>query len=162
MCGCPADFVAGLAMPRSRVSGIEDPRRPDAVWPFAWDVALRRIAQPDEIALVINPQNARTQNELHVHILRLREDARRAIEAATPGEGGKIALPGLSETIALDLPNLDGVFSAAAKRLGDERVGDSGILVAKRAGGGYRALLTSSYSPQAFTQNRCSGETPAH
>src|SRR5262249_49647857 len=33
MCGCPPDFVAGLALPLTRVSGIEDPSRPEGIWP---------------------------------------------------------------------------------------------------------------------------------
>ena len=35
MCGCPADFVHGLAMARTLVSGVEDPKRPAGIWPFA-------------------------------------------------------------------------------------------------------------------------------
>src|SRR5215468_774727 len=49
MCGCPRGFVAGLALPRARVSGIEDPHRPEAIWPFAWDVARAHIADELEI-----------------------------------------------------------------------------------------------------------------
>ena len=43
MCGCPADFVHGLVLPKSVVTGVEDVRRPDGIWQFAWDVALQRI-----------------------------------------------------------------------------------------------------------------------
>src|SRR5918996_39827 len=45
MCGCPADFVHGLAMSRALVSGVEDPKRPAGIWPFAWAVALQRIPE---------------------------------------------------------------------------------------------------------------------
>ena len=72
MCGCKRSFVAGLALPLARVTGIGDPRRPEGIWPFAWKVARSRIADELEIGLVINPRDARTQNQMHVHMLRLR------------------------------------------------------------------------------------------
>src|SRR5215469_14810930 len=43
MCGCPAGFVHGLAMPRYPVSGAEDWRRPDGIWRFGWEAARGRI-----------------------------------------------------------------------------------------------------------------------
>ena len=43
MCGCPPDFVHGLVMPKATVTGIEDSRRPDSIWSFSWQVALRRL-----------------------------------------------------------------------------------------------------------------------
>jgi CDP-diacylglycerol pyrophosphatase len=140
MCGCGAGFVAGLALPRTRVSGIEDPKRPDAIWPFAWDVARRRIPDELDAALVINPVDARTQNQMHVHILRLQPDARARLDAHPD---------------TMHLPTLDGVFTAAVGRVGDAAMGDHGILVTKRRAGGWLVVLTRGSSPQAFTQNRC-------
>lgn len=35
ICGCPADFVHGLAMPRSIISGVEDDSREEGIWQFA-------------------------------------------------------------------------------------------------------------------------------
>src|SRR5262249_34010454 len=72
MCGCGPLFVAGLAIPRARVSGIEDPARPEGIWPFAWNVARSRIAEPLDIGLAINPEDVRSQNQMHVHMLRLK------------------------------------------------------------------------------------------
>jgi len=31
MCGCPEGFVHGLALPRNRVTGVEDPGRPEGI-----------------------------------------------------------------------------------------------------------------------------------
>lgn len=140
MCGCDDGFVAGLALPRTRVSGIEDPKRPNGIWPFAWDVARRRIADERDIALVINPIDARTQNQMHVHILRLDPDGRARLD---------------THPDALRLPSLDAVFTAAVDRVGEATMGDHGILVAKRRDGGWLAVLTTNDSPQAFTRNRC-------
>lgn len=161
MCGCPAGFVSGLAMPRTRVTGIEDPRRPDGIWPFAWSVALGKIANAGEIGLVINPRGARTQNEMHVHIERLRPVGRAAIDA-TPDAAGHVHVEGAPPITALELATLDRVFSDAVARVGEAGIGDTGILVAARAGGGYRALLTDGTSPEVLTESRCSSAAAAH
>ena len=147
MCGCPAGFVAGLALPRARVTGIEDPRRPEGIWPFAWDVARTRITDERQIGLAINPKDARTENQLHVHLLRLRPEARAWLDSSdTPGPPG---------TIVLGLPDLDAVFAAVAARVGATRMGDTGVLVARARAGGWVAVITDHGSPQAFTINRC-------
>ncbi len=142
MCGCDDGFTAGLAMPRTRVTGIEDPARPDAIWPFAWQIARRRIADEHEIALVINPDDARTQNQMHVHILRLKPDARRRLDTT-------------SGLITIDVPDLARIFTAGTARVGAAAIGVHGILVVRRLDGGYRVVLTDARSPQEFTLNRC-------
>lgn len=142
MCGCDPAFTAGLAMPRTRITGIEDPARPDAIWPFAWRIARTRIADEQAIALVINPDDARTQNQMHVHILRLLPDARERLDE-TPG------------LVTVDVPDLQRVFTAGAERVGASAIGIHGMLVMRRLDGGYRIVLTDERSPQEFTRNRC-------
>ena len=151
MCGCPAGFVAGLAMPRARVTGIEDPRRPEGIWPFAWQVAQARIGDERQIGLALNPQDARSENQMHVHLLRLRPETRAWLDASdgAPPAG----------TTVLSLATLDAVFATAEARVGAAGMADTGILVA-RARGAWRAVLTHRSSPQAFTVNGC-GTTPA-
>lgn len=146
MCGCAPGFVAGLALPRARITGIEDPKRPDAIWPLAWDVARARIADPMEIALLINPPDERSQNQMHVHLLRLRDGARNEIAALTP-----------PDAILLRLPSLDHVFTTAAARVGAAALGDYGLLVVRDPAGGFVAALTDRTSPERYTQNRCDG-----
>jgi len=147
MCGCPAGFVAGLALPRARVTGIEDPRRPEGIWPFAWEVARTRIPDERQIGLAINPQDARTENQLHVHLLRLRPEARAWLDSSdTPGPPG---------TIMLTLPTLDAVFAAVEARVGAARMGETGVFVARGRSGGWTIVITARTSPQAFTINRC-------
>jgi CDP-diacylglycerol pyrophosphatase len=146
MCHCPPDFVAGLALPRFRVSGIEDPRRPDGIWPFAWDVARTRIADEREIGLVINPADARSQNLMHVHLLRLRPEARQWLDGKAPRPFGV-------QLVAL--ANLDAVFAATLARVGASQMRDTGVLIARGRDGGWQAAITDRASPQAFTVNRC-------
>jgi CDP-diacylglycerol pyrophosphatase len=146
MCGCPPGFVAGLALPRARVSGIEDPHRPDGIWPFAWDVARAHIADERQIGLVINPADARSQDQMHVHLLRLRPDARPWLDGDAP------APPGVK---VVSMANLDAVFAVTLARVGAPRMADTGVLVARGRDGGWRAVITDRTSPQAFTLNRC-------
>ena len=70
MCGCPSDFVYGLARPLQQVTGVESKNRPSGIWDFAWDVAKKRVPE-FEIALVVNPLTYRIQDQLHVHIVKL-------------------------------------------------------------------------------------------
>jgi len=146
MCHCPPDFIAGLALPRARVSGIEDPNRPEGIWPFAWDVARMRIADERAIGLVINPVDARSQNQMHVHLLRLRPEARQWLDGDAPIPFGVQVVP---------LATLDAVFAATLARVGPSRMRNTGVLVARGPDGGWRAALTNRASPQAFTVNRC-------
>ncbi len=146
MCHCPPDFAAGLALPRVRVSGIEDPRRPDGIWPFAWDAARTRIADEREIGLVINPADARSQNQMHVHLLRLRPEARQWLDGRAPRP------PGVQ---VVALASLDAVFAATLARVGEAHMRDTGVLVSRGRDGGWRAAITDRASPQAFTVNRC-------
>ncbi len=60
-CGCPPDFVHGLVLPRTPVTGVEDPRKPDEIWSVAWEAARKRISDENAIALVVNPATVRTQ-----------------------------------------------------------------------------------------------------
>ncbi len=67
MCGCSSDFVHGLLIPRARITGIEDPRRPDNIWEMAWAIARKRITEQDTIALVVNPPGSRTRtNSIYI------------------------------------------------------------------------------------------------
>jgi len=148
MCGCPTGFVAGLALPRKRVTGIEDPRRPEGIWPFAWDVARARIGDELQIGLAINPRDVRSQNQMHVHLLRLRPEARAWLDSSDA------AAP--TGTVVVPLQTLDAVFRAVETRVGAGRMADTGVLVARARRGGWLAVITDRSSPQAFTINTCS------
>lgn len=138
MCGCPADFVHGLALPRYPVTGVEDPKRPAGIWKFAWDVAISRMA-PQSIALVVNPQFRRSQNQLHIHLLRLKTEAQTIS----------------NDYLAAYVDNLDEVWLVADKGARNQGLSDYGVLV-KKADGGKFAIYISSESPESlFTQATC-------
>jgi CDP-diacylglycerol pyrophosphatase len=151
MCGCDAGFVAGLALPRARVTGIEDPVRPEGVWRFAWGIARDRIPDDLEIGLVINPIEARSEDQMHIHLLRLKPGARAELDAAQAP--GRMAEP--PGTIVLSLPNLDAVFAHTVTQVGAAQMGDHGILVARARKGGFLAAITDRRSPEVLTVSAC-------
>lgn len=91
MCGClDASFVHGLVLPLWYVIGDEDPQtrvrderfnpKLTDAWTFAWSIASHRIPF-DEVVLAVNPPSRRTQDQFHIHMMRLGADARRKILA---------------------------------------------------------------------------------
>jgi CDP-diacylglycerol pyrophosphatase len=138
MCGCPADFVHGLALPTSPVRGVEDPRRPDGIWQFAWDVAASRM-EPESIALVVNPRLHRSQNQLHVHMLRLAQGARVQLEKEGP------------QTVN----SLEQVWRTAAQIAEAKGLEDYGVLVVQQTQIAYLVVVTESSPEAAFAKERC-------
>ena len=138
MCGCPAGFVHGLALPTYPVTGVEDPQRPEGIWQFAWDAAVRRI-EPAAIALVVNPRLLRSQNQLHVHILRLAPDMQGRLEKEAPQFVDK----------------LDAIWATAAAAAAAKGLDDYGVLVSQRPHGGFGVVVTAFSPERAFTSWRC-------
>ena len=138
MCGCPAGFTHGLAMPRAPVTGVEDRRRPDGLWPFAWEVARARMPDDVDIALVVNPPDQRGQDQLHIHIVRLKPDARRALERRQPAK----------------LQRLEDVWTAAGRDAASKGLRAYGILVA-RDDGGYLMVTDAGNLERQWTVARC-------
>lgn len=139
MCGCPAAFVHGLAIPRDPVTGIEDRRRPPGIWAFAWDVARQRIAETSEIALVVNPPDLRSQDQLHVHLVRLQPGARARIDASAPER----------------VTQLDQVWDAASRRAARTGLAGYGVLVTPDPAGGFLVLPGAASPESEFTVSRC-------
>ncbi len=138
MCACPAGFVHGLALPISPVRGVEDPKRPDGIWQFAWDVATSRI-ETEALALVVNPQFHRSQNQLHVHLLRLSRDGRALLAKHLPSY----------------VSNLDQVWTSAAQSAAAKGLTDYGVMVAQRGPKDYLVVVTAESPEDAFTEWRC-------
>jgi CDP-diacylglycerol pyrophosphatase len=139
MCGCPDDFVHGLAIPRGRVSGVEDPHRPEGIWPFAWSQAQRRIHDVSSIALVVNPASTRSQDQLHVHLLRLRDDARAALATAA----------------TVRVQELSTVWREAARLAETNRLPDYGVLVASDPAGGFLVVVDDRSPERLYGVEHC-------
>jgi len=150
-CLCPEDFVAGLVMPRSRVTGIEDPNRPEGIWQFAWDTALTQIAEKQGIGLAINPIKARSQNQMHVHIQKITHTTRGWFDSS----GRRREAESKYGLKFIDLQDLAGVFAAVEAVVGASHMGSSGVLVVRSKSGGYQALITHNSSPEKFVHKTC-------
>ena len=138
MCGCPASFVHGLVMPLQVITGVEDPSRPEGIWQYAWDVATQRI-DSDSIALVVNPQNFRSQNQLHVHLVRLKPQARAEFKSMATGTSS----------------NLLNVWKIAAELAKQQNLPDYGVLVSTEERGGFKVVVTAISPGHLFTQYVC-------
>ena len=117
-------FVHGLAIPLTRVWGVEDEQlyaapEQNGIWQLAWDAALAQGLREDEIALVANPPAVRSQNQLHIHIVR-RNGA---------------ALPP-----TIPLPDLRNVWQRVAEAGQSIACRNYGILISK-SGDDFRMLL---------------------
>ena len=141
MCSCPAGFVHGLALPRAKVSGIEASPPPGGIWAFAWAVARQKIVEDSTIALVVNSARRRTQDQLHVHLVRLRDDARRNFT----GRMGSVH-------------RLDDVWSTVSLLAANQPpLQDYNVLVASNLKGGFEVLVESNEKSleRTYTQRAC-------
>lgn len=120
MCGCGGGFVHGLALPRTPVTGVEDPKRPEGIWAFAWKAARGKIPDEDRVLLAVNGPQRRSQDQLHVHLIRLAASGRERLAALDPER----------------LARLDGVWAAAARSAARQGLrGWYGVAVARDASG---------------------------
>jgi len=138
MCGCPSEFFHGLAIPRGVITGVEDPNRPEGIWQFAWQVAAKRL-ELDSIALVVNPQSQRSQNQLHVHLVRLDDHARSKFDQYKPSY----------------VDSLEHIWATAEKDARSKGLSDYGVLVARQSLGQYIVVTTPNSPEAAFTQWSC-------
>jgi len=138
-CGCPPSFVHGLALPLRRTVGIEDPTKPDGIWTYAWEQARNRISEESAIALVVNSAEFRSENQLHVHLVRLREDARTAVRSK-----------------AVEIASLNNVWDEAHKRAMEIGIGDVyGILIIRGADSQFLMLVENTALERVYTENEC-------
>jgi hypothetical protein len=144
----PTGLIHGLAIPIKRVEGSEAPHPPPGIWAFAWDVAKLAIGaeNEDQIALLVNPCgprradgtcSTRSQDQLHVHILRFCEGRKdEALAGAKP------------------IAHLDEAWARASAEIipGGLESGTDGVLVAKR-GGAYLVAVHKGNVAKRFTSS---------
>lgn len=98
-----------------------------------------RMGNDPAITLVVNPKAERSQDQLHVHLLRLRDDVRLRI-AQHPADR---------------VPNLDQVWKIAAQRAAAEGLTDYGVLVLGQEKGGFMVLVEKESPEKMYTDWRC-------
>jgi CDP-diacylglycerol pyrophosphatase len=138
MCGCPDDFVHGLVLPKATITGVEDPNKPDSIWPFSWQTAVSRMSAED-IALVVNPRLRRTQNQLHVHLVRLKPDSRSFVTNNLVGETS----------------DLTTVWYIAQRAADTRQMDDFGVLVFKTDSDKFGVVIASDSPEGLYTRAVC-------
>jgi CDP-diacylglycerol pyrophosphatase len=145
MCDCASPgFVHGLAIPRAVISGVEAGNRPNSIWSFAWQVAIARKIPEIDAALIINPKNERSQNQMHIHMLRLSPGARSLFQA----------------DMSTSVDSLDKVWIEAKRLAEKSRLADYGILVARSPKGGFVMLVSEKSPEDLYTIARCPTVAP--
>ncbi|HJV67499.1 MAG TPA: CDP-diacylglycerol diphosphatase [Geomonas sp.] len=137
-CACPGGFVHGLAVPRTRVTGFEDPLRPDGIWKFAWEAGLKKMPE-NELALAVNPKSQRSQDQLHVHVVRV-------LREKLPGDPRRVST----------VDSLDRVWYAAASMAAALNWKDYGVLVT-RGPQGYLVVVDDQSPEYDYTIAQCRG-----
>jgi CDP-diacylglycerol pyrophosphatase len=140
MCECTAPgFIHGLVIPRALISGVEAANRPNDIWNFAWQTARERNIPRDDIALAINPKHDRSENQMHIHITRLRSDARAAI---TPERSARVG-------------NLDSVWKTAGTLAHANGLTDYGVLVIAGSADGFTVVVDGESPEDRYMAARC-------
>ncbi len=130
-------YVHLLAIPFSRITGDEDPKALSLtrIWSDAWDAAAGFIPDERQRLLAVNPPAERSQDQLHIHIMRLKGNVRFAAAERVDDLGGS------------------SVWTAAARsarKLG-LKPGSFGIAVARDPGGkGYRVAAVGGSPERRF------------
>ena len=65
-----SQYIDLLVLPLTKVTGVEDQHRPNGIWQQAWTIAQSYLPDNGLIVLAANPRHYRTQDQLHIHILR--------------------------------------------------------------------------------------------
>jgi len=143
MCGCPRGFEHGLAMPLALISGVEADNTPEGIWQFAWDVARKRISDPNLIALTVNSRLQRSQDQLHIHIVQLLKEARSAFP----------------QDAIVTVDNLEHVWAVAKTLAQEKRMPDYGVLVVHGPDDKFTVVVADgawSHSPEKdYTYYQC-------
>ena len=151
MCSCPQNttFFHGLALPMDKVTGVEAVNRPAGIFQFAWDVGLTRMGvdQKAHLGLAVNPRGGRSQDQLHVHIVRLRDDVAQRLAADVTQVLRTVHLTDLRQVWQ----------EAPAPASADGRFSDFGVLITSDGAEGYvlRIIAPETSPEDAFTQWSC-------
>jgi CDP-diacylglycerol pyrophosphatase len=145
MCGCPDDFVHGLVLPKAEITGVEDPNKPDSIWLFSWRIAVSKMSAED-IALVVNPRLRRSQNQLHVHLVRLRPESRSQFGTHRVGETS----------------DLSSVWRIAQRAADARKMDDFGVLVFQTSANKFGVVISGDSPEGLYTHVVCRQEAGLH
>jgi CDP-diacylglycerol pyrophosphatase len=140
MCNCSKPgFIHGLVIPRALIGGIESLNRPNGIWEFAWKTAIDKGIHPEDVALAINPNADRSENQMHIHIARLLPGARAGFQK---GYNSRV-------------DRLDQVWRASRENAAKAGLGDYGVLVTQGLDSGYDVTVSEQNPEHRYTIYRC-------
>jgi CDP-diacylglycerol pyrophosphatase len=140
MCSCSrAGFIHGLAIPRALIGGVESSNRPNGIWKFAWETAIDKGINPIDVALAINPNTDRSENQMHIHITRLLPGAR----------------TGFRKDYTSRVDRLDQVWHASRENAAKAGLVDYGVLVIQGFDNGYDVIISEISPEHQYTRYRC-------
>jgi len=140
MCNCPEPgFVHGLAIPRALIGGVESSNRPSGIWKFAWETAIDLGIHPMDVALAINPNTDRSENQMHIHITRLLPGAR----------------TGFQKEHTSRVESLDQVWRVSRENAARAGFIDYGILAIQGLDSGYDVIVSEHNPEHRYTIYRC-------
>ncbi|WP_428486574.1 CDP-diacylglycerol diphosphatase [Rhodopila sp.] len=168
-----------LLIPTARIGGIEDPAilAPDVTnyWQDAWlariyvEGRLHTNLPRDGFALAINSVDARSQNQLHIHIDCIRSDVRQALSANLDRIGGvwapfPVPLAGVTyQAMRINQETLDGVDPFRVLAEDTQRSGDMAmhtlVLVGETFPDATRGFVLLDDHADLATGDRASGES---
>jgi len=130
-------------MPLALISGVESDNTPEGLWEFAWDVAGKRISDPNLIALAVNSRLQRSQDQLHIHIVQLLKEARGNFPQGS--------------TVTVD--NLEHVWAVAKTFAQEKSLPDYAVLVVHGPGDKFTVVVAEgawAHSPEKdYTYYQC-------
>jgi len=140
MCNCSKPgFMHGIVIPRALIGGVESFNRPNGIWKFAWETAIGLGIDPMDVALAINPNTDRSENQMHIHITRLLPGAR----------------TGFRKEYSSHMERLDQVWSATRENAARTGLIDYGVLVIQGLDKGYDVIISEKSPEHKYTASRC-------
>lgn len=131
-----------LVVPNYPVIGVEDhAHRDPRSWSLAWDLARNENIPTEDIALAINPLPKRSKHQLHIHIGKLMNNMKSAInnQQTVPHDGHwhQVRLGNITYSAIFDDGPFTDPFTMVSKKVGEENMACNGIIIAGSKSGFY-------------------------
>ncbi|MGJ0429943.1 CDP-diacylglycerol diphosphatase [Methylobacter sp.] len=140
-----------LVVPNYPVIGVEDhAHRDPRSWSLAWDLAKDENIPTENIALAINPLPKRSKHQLHIHIGKLMDDMKSAINnnQIVPHDGHwhQVKLGNITYSAIFDDGPFTDPFTMVSKKVGEENMVCNGIIIAGSKSGFYVLHTGGTYN----------------
>lgn len=160
-------YVHMDAIPFATVIGDEDPKAWDlkTIWSEAWKTGLAfKILDAGHLLLVANPKGMRSQDQLHIHVVRVTDENKaRLLDPGQDADPGKRVAPAYIDDLSQAWTAAQDNAAALGKKMGIDGGLDSanfGIAVTFDAERGKYAVIAVPDSPEKDYATLCAPWTP--